>query len=1049
MTRTNTYSLTMSGALILTLAALNLLLAPHLQADILAALLAWQVDALGAIFGLLSAFLIASVALDYSRSARAWVFLYSAIVFGGLAWALFEKGLVAESALLSGVSLAFLVSNWLTSPRDWLVEAIQWVNLYVGIGLLLRPDLFLAAPQYALFQPDMVRYSFVVVMLSSSATSFLLSHNPALGVKRQGVFLGLPWVIWGFMLFMPLRLTSVIICFGISVALMVKDLLPWKKLTLRQGTRIGRRLFRLVFSAEGLSLALVLWLIRLVESHLATSAASLSSIRETAFVVFCLLTLIAVWVVATVNLSINGVVAALNRNPAPQSAQNPPNRLWGQVKKSLLEPYTDSKDLLSERVRQQEEYEKLLAQNLNNERRRMAQLNLLHQLNLELESVLDAPVSAQLTVNAIYNLLGGNLVAIFQMDNEQEDLVMMAASGALSATIPPAYRQNPNKGLIGRAARLRRTQLVSDTRLDPDFFQLENQTCLSEMTIPLLYHNQLRGVLVIDHPETNAFDDSDMRTMEAVAIQLVTSWERNDHDQRLTTLIDGGITLSTTIDTDGAIHEIAEIARQTLDARFVFVSLVVDKGSGYTRSAYAGYAPMLVNLLSGDPSGNTLIQTTQNSTGAFRLRDVRKHFSTTTTGSHDLRSLLAAPIRMRASNTGAILAFGKQGSTAFSESDEALVSLLANQAAAAIEASRLYTELIATSARIRQLFDLSSKVIESKRLIDAAEAIAQTAHEASKGLIAGIILMDPKTKEIEARVQVDANGTHPGVQHPMELVEQTLKRGQSIMVAESDETTRICLPMQTPRRQYGALWVEVSGKNMDNSRFMNNLNTLANQAAIALERSILLVETRKQADEIKSAYHELELTYDQTLAGFSALLDIRDQETEGHSQRVTRVSCALARRIGLAEPQVKILERGAMLHDIGKMGVSDAVLLKPGKLDETEIQIMRRHPTIGADAVQGIPFLQEATPVIRYHHERWDGEGYPMGLKGTTIPLMARIFSVVDVYDAITSNRPYRTPMSMPDAIAHIAAQSGTAFDPEVTAEFCKMAEDGTLAALI
>jgi putative nucleotidyltransferase with HDIG domain len=252
--------------------------------------------------------------------------------------------------------------------------------------------------------------------------------------------------------------------------------------------------------------------------------------------------------------------------------------------------------------------------------------------------------------------------------------------------------------------------------------------------------------------------------------------------------------------------------------------------------------------------------------------------------------------------------------------------------------------------------------------------------------------------------------------------------------------------MQTPRRQYGALWLEVMEEDWNKARYSDNLHTLANQAAIALERSILLVETRKQADEIESAYQELEATYDQTLAALSSALDARDRETEGHSLRVAHLSYRLALEYGLSPEQAKTLERGAILHDIGKIGVSDNILLKPGPLDPQEWEVMRQHPDIGAQIVKGIPFLQEAMPVIRYHQECWDGSGYPLGLKETAIPLNARIFAVVDTFDALTTERPYRSPISAQEAMEYIRSKSGILFDPTIVTAFGKMIDEGIRA---
>jgi response regulator RpfG family c-di-GMP phosphodiesterase len=212
--------------------------------------------------------------------------------------------------------------------------------------------------------------------------------------------------------------------------------------------------------------------------------------------------------------------------------------------------------------------------------------------------------------------------------------------------------------------------------------------------------------------------------------------------------------------------------------------------------------------------------------------------------------------------------------------------------------------------------------------------------------------------------------------------------GQSIFASSQGETSSICFPLKTPMRTYGALWLILPDRN--GSRYATNLQTLANQAAVALERSILLVESRQQARELEAAYYKLETTYDHTLAALMSALDARDRETEGHSLRVARVARLLGENLMLKPLQLKALERGSLLHDIGKIGISDTVLLKPGPLDPAEWKMMRLHPDIGARIVEGIPFLQDTLAVIRYHQERWDGSGYPIGLNGKEIPYLAR-----------------------------------------------------------
>jgi putative nucleotidyltransferase with HDIG domain len=273
----------------------------------------------------------------------------------------------------------------------------------------------------------------------------------------------------------------------------------------------------------------------------------------------------------------------------------------------------------------------------------------------------------------------------------------------------------------------------------------------------------------------------------------------------------------------------------------------------------------------------------------------------------------------------------------------------------------------------------------------------------------------------------------------MDMIKEVMETGQPFYVGLDQTNTRACLPVQTPIRKYGALWTIIPEDSIQKSSNPADIQTLANQSAIALERSILLAESRRQAREIKIAYDMLEATYDQTLAALSSALDARDRETEGHSMRVSNLSGKLGEALGFSPQQLKVLERGSLLHDIGKIGISDTILHKPGPLSEDEWKIMRLHPDIGARIVEGIPFLEDTIPLIRHHQERWDGSGYPGALKGEEIPLLARMFSIVDAFDALTSNRPYRTKISTEEALEYISEQSGTLFDPHIAQIFRKM----------
>ncbi|HET9588885.1 MAG TPA: HD domain-containing phosphohydrolase [Anaerolineales bacterium] len=669
-----------------------------------------------------------------------------------------------------------------------------------------------------------------------------------------------------------------------------------------------------------------------------------------------------------------------------------------------------------------------LTHQLAAEKRRTTQLTLLNELSQQLEAELDPPVAAQLAVNTLERAMDCSIVALMMSEPENQGYVVLAAAGNMTSIIPPGYRRDAGKGVIGRTARLKKTQIVNDVRLDPDFIPIQNEATLSLISVPVIQHGHVKGVLVLCSEKPHMFTGPDAAITEGVASELMRAWDRASYHQRLTELIQAGISLTTLLDPQAAVLEIAVIARKTLEARFVFVTLLDQQGN-FSRTAFAGDAPLLLSSLDEKLSEEPLMQAALNATKPFRVRDLRKYVSSNKLeiDHAGLRSVLAIPIRLHRLSIGTILAFGKQEEIFFSENDESLADLLASQAAASIESSWLYQELRNTLNITSMLYQLSVDVIQAEELSNAAMLIAQVAHKVTNAKETGIVLLT-RDGQIQAEVEIDASGLHRRREHPAQIIDQAIETGQSIIVSV-ESGSLVCYPLLTRGRTYGALWMK-----MPESRGQNfaNLQTLANQAAIALERSILLLESRQQAKQLEAAYEELEITYDRTLTALMSALDARDRETEGHSMRVSRLACLLGEKIGLTGQQLKALERGALLHDIGKIGISDTILHKTGSLTTDEWKIMRVHPDIGARIVEGIPFLQETLPVIRYHHERWDGSGYPLGLIKKEIPTQARIFAVVDVFDALTSSRSYRKKSSPEEALQYLREQANILFDPEI-----------------
>ncbi|WP_184136821.1 PAS domain S-box protein [Deinococcus humi] len=318
---------------------------------------------------------------------------------------------------------------------------------------------------------------------------------------------------------------------------------------------------------------------------------------------------------------------------------------------------------------------------------------------------------------------------------------------------------------------------------------------------------------------------------------------------------------------------------------------------------------------------------------------------------------------------------------------------------------------------------------------------------------ASALLLNPETLALEytaLRGFSSANLQRPSVKVGVALAGQVALSGQPLHVPDlstvrfSPEEHNLlqhdgftsaayyAVPLITKGKVVGVIEVLQRQVLPLSSIWLEMLGTLASQAAIAVENVQLFTELERKNLELR-------LAYDETIEGWARALDLRDKETQGHSRRVTEMTVALCQQLGVPSEKLVNVRRGALLHDIGKMGIPDAILLKPGKLTDEEWAEMRKHPDYAVELLSPIRFLRPALDIPEYHHEKWDGSGYPLGLKGEVIPLTARAFAVVDVYDALTSDRPYRPAWSGERALAHIRSGAGSHFDPHVVEVFFQL----------
>ena len=265
-------------------------------------------------------------------------------------------------------------------------------------------------------------------------------------------------------------------------------------------------------------------------------------------------------------------------------------------------------------------------------------------------------------------------------------------------------------------------------------------------------------------------------------------------------------------------------------------------------------------------------------------------------------------------------------------------------------------------------------------------------------------------------------GTVGVTREPLLVLDYRTWPGRSPVYSGEGIGAVIGVPILWRGEVLGSLFVNHDEAGRFGAADVETVRLFAEQAAVAIANARLIRDLEEAAEEVSSAY-------DATLEGWVRALDLRDKETEGHTQRVVQRTVDLARRAGMAEEALVHVRRGALLHDIGKVGIPDRILQKPGPLTEDEWAVMRLHPTYAHDMLSGIGFLRPALDIPWAHHEKWDGTGYPRGLSGEAIPLAARVFSVVDIWDALRSDRPYRKSVPAAEVRAYLRGIAGSHLD--------------------
>jgi putative nucleotidyltransferase with HDIG domain len=412
------------------------------------------------------------------------------------------------------------------------------------------------------------------------------------------------------------------------------------------------------------------------------------------------------------------------------------------------------------------------------------------------------------------------------------------------------------------------------------------------------------------------------------------------------------------------------------------------------------------------------------------------------------RDLIISPLEARGLLMGVVSVVNKIGAEAFSEDERTLVQALAGHATIALQNAQLYEQQARNAQRQKLLEQISYYFQETLNLDALIPRIFKEVNQAinAEGQSLWLLSADGQTLTCLNATGAGAhNVINLTVPADRSIVGDTVRTQEPLLIEDAQRDPRLnrsadsktglvtrtlmSVPMVREGISLGALQaINKRGGELFTPDDLYLFTSIASSAAMAIENARL--------------YRELQNSYDLTLYAMTAALDLRDRETEGHSRRVVAYTLRLAQQMGLDENVMENIRRGALLHDVGKIGIPDRVLHKPGPLDADERRVIETHPQKGYDMLLGIGPLNEAVKIVLAHHEKWDGSGYPLGLKGENIPLGARLFALADVFDALTSERPYRQPMTLEAAREVIGREMGTHFDPQAVVAFMAIPVD-------
>ncbi len=705
---------------------------------------------------------------------------------------------------------------------------------------------------------------------------------------------------------------------------------------------------------------------------------------------------------------------------------------------------------------------------LQTEKQRAQEASAIAEIGRDLSGTLQLEMVLQKISSHAKNLLRAETSAVYLLEPLKQSLQATIALGVDAEEIKN-YPIKVGKGILGNIAAQKSGEIVNNVFLDPRGVTIEgteDNPLEHIMGVPVVSKYQLTGLIAVWRTGVGQeFKSTELEFLNALAQQVAVAIENarlfEETQKRLRekeAVAQVSAAITHTLELEPLLENILLAAIKAIPASERGSFLLADEEENLHIRAVWGYTGPRVKNYSFPPSSGYSSLAFQERR-AIVVSDVRADPRIRYEG--DIPEMLtggsaiAAPLIIKDHPIGVIAIDTPARENAFNEDDLHLLTAISASAALAIENARLFESTRHRLSEIEAVHTVSTALRSAQTLDEALPIILDQLMHLFNAGGASLEMLDPVSGEIVTELAYGAWVHLTGMRTPKDAGSS----GQVVAAAEpyisvanmkSEELnifgglhTVACVPIIAQHQPIGSLWIGRQTPVLKEE--VSLLSAIGEMIGNAIQRMRLHEQTEHLLDDLQVANLELSQAYDTTLEGWAKALELRDKETEGHSRRVTDLTMRLARDIGISEPELTHIHRGVVLHDIGKMGITDQMLRKTTPLTEDEWVEMRKHPKYAYDLLYPIIYLRPALDIPYCHHEKWDGTGYPRGLKGKQIPRAARIFAVVDVYDALSFDRPYRAAWPGWKVLNYLREQSGKHFDPEAVDAFLKLLKDKSL----